>query len=126
MDSSESDVESTTPVSSVGRAPDRNLAVAGSTPVPTPQAAKLANAKSVRVSPRVADRLFGRPREGYFTSARWLSPAARTEAMQCVDTAFAHVASDDCGRVLSRRKQLLAPVARGSDQTTLRSRLLKQ
>src|SRR5215211_4354174 len=102
MEFSEGDVESTTPVSSVGRAPDRNLAVAGSTPVPTPQAAKLANAKSVRVSPRVADGLFGGRVRAVFASARWRYAAARTEAMQCVDTAFAHAAFDDRGSELLR------------------------
>ena len=90
--------------------------VAGSTPVPTPQAENLQTLESVRVGPRVADdcsvgRARRRVRFGEQVGRTILSvhnggaPAARAEAMQCVDTAFAHAAFDDRGNVSPRRGQ---------------------
>jgi hypothetical protein len=86
-----------------------------------PAGRKPANAKSVRASPRVADRSFGQSR---VVASLWRdgsAAATRTDAKQCVDTAFAHAASDDHGRALSRCERCSRRRVRRNGRMTLRS-----
>jgi hypothetical protein len=84
-----------------------NLAVTGSNPVP-PQAVNLQTLKERSRKPKGGGRLIDQPDGAVLRKWNDGVPATLAEAMQCVDTAFAHAAFDGRGSALPRCEQLLA------------------